>query len=134
VARALVDALHGLGVRSLREAEHLPRLRVRPRVLEVHALVVLDVEIRLVRLRQRLLRDAHHALVDVHIFRHGLPPNPKLMLVDIVPHQPAPGNPPRGAWTPEAAKLNGLWADRWPFALTRRRAIDHAGCTSCLCS
>lgn len=45
VSGALVDPLHRLGIGSLGQAEHHPRLGVGPGVLEVHVLLVLDREV-----------------------------------------------------------------------------------------
>jgi len=48
VPAALVDALDRLGTGALGEAEDVTRRGVGPRLLEVHALVTLVVQVRLV--------------------------------------------------------------------------------------
>jgi hypothetical protein len=71
MAGPLVDLHDGLLVRGLRQAEHDAGGRVAPRVLEVHALVGLDVEVGLVRFQQGLGRDALHPVMHVHELGHA---------------------------------------------------------------
>ena len=75
VPGALVDSLHGVGARCLREAEHHPALRVSPGVLEVDPFLVLNGEVRVVRLSQCLGRNALHRRVNVHELGHNQSPS-----------------------------------------------------------
>src|SRR3954451_15612361 len=70
---ALVDLLHGLLVRRLAEAPHEPGRRVRPGVLEVDLLVVLDREVGVVRLHQAVGGDPLHPAMHVHELWHVAP-------------------------------------------------------------
>jgi len=62
VSRTHVDLLDRLGARSLGQAEDHAGLRVGPGVLEVHLLVVLDGQVGLVSLVQRLGGDTLHVV------------------------------------------------------------------------
>ena len=68
---ALVDPLQGLSAGRLAQAEDVTGLGVGPRLLEVDSLVVLNGQVRLVRLEQLLGGHSDHAGVDVHELGHG---------------------------------------------------------------
>src|SRR6478609_11795978 len=70
VTGALVDAPHGVGARSLGQAEHMAARGVGPGVLEHDALVVLDVEVGLVGLHQCFRCHTRHVGVNVHELWH----------------------------------------------------------------
>jgi hypothetical protein len=74
VAGALVDAHDRLLARPGRQAEHLAGLGVQPGALEVHALLALDGEVRLVCFLQLLGGDPDEAGVHVHECGHCLLP------------------------------------------------------------
>jgi LemA protein len=76
VAGALVDALYGLRRRRGRQAEHVPAGRVEPSALEVHALLALDLQVRVVRGLELGRSDAHEPAVHVHELRHRRLPSP----------------------------------------------------------
>src|SRR5688572_211814 len=71
VARSIVDLAHCVGVRRFRHAPDHSRIGVAPCALEVHALIVLDIEISLMRRLQRLGCYAMHPVMDVHELRHS---------------------------------------------------------------
>src|SRR5689334_16931050 len=68
---ALVDALNRFLARSLREAEDVTGHWVRPGVLEVHRLLVLDRQVGAMSLEQCFSRNPGHVGVDVHELAHG---------------------------------------------------------------
>ena len=70
IKRHHVHALYGFLGRPGGQAEHLARLGVEPRALEVHALLGLDREVALVRLLQLLGRHADEPRMDVHELGH----------------------------------------------------------------
>ena len=71
VTRALVNAADGIGVGGLGQAEDVAGLGVGPHMLEVDALLALDVQVRLARSGEVLGRDSSHAGVDVHELWHS---------------------------------------------------------------
>src|SRR3990170_2127793 len=73
VSGLLVDPKDGRGIRALREAEDLARGRVGPRLLEVHSLRALDIEVGLVRGGERFARNPFHASVNIHELGHDAP-------------------------------------------------------------
>jgi hypothetical protein len=66
----LVHPEHRLLGRPGRQAEHLARLRVEPRVLKVHTLRRLDLQITLMGLAQLLGGHADESVMHVHELRH----------------------------------------------------------------
>src|SRR5687767_12219856 len=74
MAGPLVDAHHRLLGRPRGEAEDLARLRIEPCALVDHALVVLDRQVAVVRLRELLGADAKEPVVDIHELAHCIPP------------------------------------------------------------
>ena len=72
VAGLLVDPHHGLLRGARRETEDLAQLGVEPGVLEVHALLGLNIEVALVRLGKLLAGDAEEPRVNVHELRHWM--------------------------------------------------------------
>jgi hypothetical protein len=70
----LVNSHHGFLRWATGEAKDLPRVWIEPGPLEMDILVTLDVEVALVGLCELLLGDPEEAGMDIHEFRHALPP------------------------------------------------------------
>src|SRR3954447_1462169 len=71
MAGALVDAHHRLARRPGGEAEHLPRLGIEPRPLEMDALVPLDLEVALVCFLELVGGHPEEAGMHIHERRHA---------------------------------------------------------------
>jgi hypothetical protein len=74
MAGSLMDALHGFCAWGLGDAPHHAGLGIAPGALKIDALVVLNVQVCLMRLFERLWRHAVHAVMDVHELGHRAPP------------------------------------------------------------
>lgn len=74
MAGTRMDALDGICVRGLRQAEDVSGSGIGPGLHELHALVGLYVEIGLVCRSKRVSGNANHLCVNVHEPSHDQPP------------------------------------------------------------
>lgn len=74
MAGTRMNALDGICVRGLRQAEDVSGSGIGPGLHELHALVGLYVEIGLVRRSKRVSSNANHLCVNVHEPSHDQPP------------------------------------------------------------